>query len=121
ASLENPRGTNAAPSLMALTSAPALRPRTRYSATSADQLPHQLASYFMLGHQFLFPIPDVDRTRFMLIFGANPLASMGSIMTAPDIKNRLRAIQKRGGRVILVDPRRPASAAFADHHAFIRP
>jgi len=117
----NPTAHNHGTALMTPVFLRALRTRNRYSATSADQLPHQLASYFMLGHQFLFPIPDVDRTRFMLIFGANPLASMGSIMTAPDIKNRLRSIQKRGGRVVVVDPRRTETAEIADEHVFIRP
>ncbi len=61
----------------------ALRSRNRFSATSVDQLPHHFASYFMFGHQFLIPIPDIDRTDFFLILGANPLASNGSLMTAP--------------------------------------
>ncbi|WP_288367674.1 molybdopterin-dependent oxidoreductase [Alcanivorax sp.] len=67
----------------------ALRSRQRYSATSADQLPHQLATWQLFGHQALFPIPDVDRTDYFLIIGGNPLASNGSIMTVPDVKGRL--------------------------------
>ncbi|WP_164008595.1 molybdopterin-dependent oxidoreductase [Pyxidicoccus trucidator] len=98
-----------------------LRSRNRYSATSVDQLPHQLVAYLMFGHQLLVPIPDIDRTRYMLVMGANPLASNGSLMTAPDVRARLRAIQQRGGRVVVVDPRRTETAGIADSHVFIRP
>ncbi len=99
----------------------ALRTRHGYSATSVDQLPHMLAAHLMFGHQLLLPIPDVDRTEHMLVIGANPLASNGSLMTAPGIKRRLRAIQERGGRVVVVDPRRTETAAMADEHLFVRP
>ncbi|MFP2908179.1 molybdopterin oxidoreductase family protein [Pyxidicoccus sp. 3LFB2] len=98
-----------------------LRSRNRYSATSVDQLPHQLVAYLMFGHQLLVPIPDIDRTQYMLVMGANPLASNGSLMTAPDVRARLRAIQQRGGRVVVVDPRRTETAGIADSHVFIRP
>ncbi len=99
----------------------ALRTRNRFSATSADQLPHHFASRFMLGHYFLLPVPDIDRTGFLLMLGANPLVSNGSLMTAPDIGKRLRAIQERGGKVIVIDPRRTETAGRADEHFFIRP
>lgn len=99
----------------------ALRTRNRFSATSVDQLPHQLVAHLMFGHQLLVPIPDIDRTRYMLMLGANPLASNGSLMTAPGVRGRLRAIQQRGGRVVVVDPRRTETAAIADEHLFIRP
>ena len=99
----------------------ALRTRNRYSATSADQLPHMFAALQMFGHQLLMPVPDVDRTDYMLILGANPMVSNGSIMTAPGIGRRLRAIRKRGGKVVVVDPRRTETAAIADRHHFIRP
>ncbi|MDJ0757447.1 MAG: molybdopterin oxidoreductase family protein [Ardenticatenaceae bacterium] len=99
----------------------ALRTKIRFSATSVDQLPHHYAAFFMFGHQLLLPIPDIDRTDFMLMLGANPLASNGSLMTAPGVKKRLRAIQKRGGQVVVVDPRKTETAAMADDHFFIRP
>ncbi|MDH4260265.1 MAG: molybdopterin oxidoreductase family protein [Gammaproteobacteria bacterium] len=99
----------------------ALRTRNRYSATSVDQLPHHLASLLMFGHQFLLPIPDIDRTDFLLVLGANPVASNGSLMTAPDVAHRLKAIRGRGGRIVVVDPRRSETAALADRHLFIRP
>ncbi|MDC0711522.1 molybdopterin-dependent oxidoreductase [Stigmatella sp. ncwal1] len=99
----------------------ALGSRNKYSATSMDQLPHQLASHLMFGHQLLIPIPDLDHTQYLLMLGANPLASNGSLMTAPDVRTRLRAIQQRGGKVVVVDPRRTETANIADEHLFIRP
>jgi anaerobic selenocysteine-containing dehydrogenase len=99
----------------------ALRTRHRFSATSVDQLPHHLAAYLMYGHQLLLPVPDLDRTRFLLVLGANPVVSNGSLMTAPDVARRLKAIRARGGRLVVVDPRRSETAAMADEHLFIRP
>lgn len=98
-----------------------LKTRNRYSATSVDQLPHHLTSHLMYGHGLLLPIPDIDHTDFMLILGGNPLASNGSIMTVPDVEKRLKAIQGRGGKVVVVDPRRSETAAMADQHLFVRP
>ncbi|HEF4757785.1 TPA: molybdopterin oxidoreductase family protein [Pseudomonas putida] len=98
-----------------------LKTRNRYSATSVDQLPHHLTSHLMYGHGLLLPIPDIDQTDFMLILGGNPLASNGSIMTVPDVEKRLKAIQARGGKVVVVDPRRSETAAIADQHLFVRP
>src|SRR5262249_37308781 len=92
-----------------------------YSASSADQLPQMLAAFRMFGHLGLIPVPDVDRTDLFLMFGANPVASNGSLMTAPNIKRRLRAIRDRGGRVVVVDPRRTETAEVADEHIAIRP
>ncbi|MGB0384762.1 MAG: molybdopterin oxidoreductase family protein [Ardenticatenaceae bacterium] len=99
----------------------ALRSRNRFSATSVDQLPHHFAGYFMFGHQLLLPVPDIDRTDFFLILGANPLASNGSLMTAPGMVRRLRELQERGGKFVVVDPRRSETAEKADEHFFIRP
>jgi anaerobic selenocysteine-containing dehydrogenase len=98
-----------------------IRTRNRYSATSVDQLPHQLVAYWMYGHQLLVPIADLDRTNYFLVFGANPMASNGSLMTVPDFPKRLKALQARGGRMVLFDPRRTETAAVADEHHFIRP
>lgn len=99
----------------------ALRTRHRYSATSADQLPHHLVSYWMLGHLLLLPVPDLEATGHLLVFGGNPAVSNGSMMTAPDVKKRLKEIRARGGRVIVVDPRRSETAEMADEHVFVRP
>ena len=98
-----------------------LKTRNRFSATSVDQLPHHLTSHLMYGHGLLIPIPDIDHTDFMLILGGNPLASNGSLMTVPDVETRLKAIQKRGGKLVVVDPRRSETAAIADQHVFVRP
>jgi anaerobic selenocysteine-containing dehydrogenase len=99
----------------------ALGTRSRFSATSVDQLPQMLASLELLGHQFLLPVPDLDRTSFLLVLGANPRASNGSLMTAGNVAARLDAIRGRGGRVVVVDPRRTETAARADQHLAIRP
>ena len=99
----------------------ALGTRNRYSATSVDQLPHHLVSYHLFGHQLLLPVPDIDRTQHLLILGANPLVSNGSLMSAPGMRARLKALQARGGRVVVVDPRRTETAARADAHHFVRP
>ncbi|MEV6520772.1 molybdopterin-dependent oxidoreductase [Longispora sp. NPDC051575] len=98
-----------------------LRTRNRYSATSVDQLPHHLVSHWLYGHQFLLPVPDIDRTSFFLVLGANPVASNGSLMTVPDFRRRLTDLQGRGGRMVVVDPRRTETARVADEHHFIRP
>jgi anaerobic selenocysteine-containing dehydrogenase len=99
----------------------ALGTRNRFSATSVDQLPHHLAAYWMFGHGLLIPIPDIDRTDFFLVLGANPAVSNGSLMSAPDAAGRIKAIRRRGGTVVVVDPRRTETAALADRHHFIRP
>jgi anaerobic selenocysteine-containing dehydrogenase len=98
-----------------------LKTRNRFSATSVDQLPQHLTSFLMYGHGLLLPIPDIDHTDFMLVLGANPLASNGSIMTVPDVTKRLKALQGRGGRLVVIDPRRTETADMADQHLFIRP
>jgi anaerobic selenocysteine-containing dehydrogenase len=98
-----------------------LKTRHRYSATSVDQLPHHLVSLWLYGHQFRLPIPDIDRTQFMLILGGNPLASNGSLMTVPDVRKRFKALQQRGGKLVVIDPRRSETAEVADEHHFIDP
>jgi anaerobic selenocysteine-containing dehydrogenase len=98
-----------------------LHTRNRFSATSVDQLAHHLAGYLMFGHQLLLPIPDIDRTNFFLILGANPAVSNGSLMTAPDVSQRIKEIRQRGGKVILIDPRFTETARLVDRHIFIKP
>lgn len=98
-----------------------LRTKNKYSATSVDQLPHHIVCYQLFGHQLFIPVPDVDRTQYFMIIGGNPLASNGSIMTVPDIKNRLKDIQQRGGKVVVLDPRRSETAEVATEHYFIKP
>ena len=93
----------------------------RFSSASTDQMPHHVASNFMFGAGMLIPVPDIDRTDFMLIIGGNPVVSNGSMMTAPNVIGRMKAIQKRGGKIVVVDPRRTRTAKIADQHLFIRP
>jgi anaerobic selenocysteine-containing dehydrogenase len=95
--------------------------RTRFSATSVDQLPQMLASLMVFGNQVMMPVPDLDRTKLLFVFGGNPLVSNGSIMTAPDVKKRLEGIRARGGRIVVFDPRRTETAQIADEHQFVRP
>ena len=92
-----------------------------YSPTSMDQLPHHFIGYYMFGHPLNIPIPDVDRTQHIIMIGANPIASNGSIMSGCGPIERIRAIQGRGGKVILIDPRRNETAKVVDQHVFIRP
>jgi anaerobic selenocysteine-containing dehydrogenase len=98
-----------------------VRSKNIYSASSVDQMPQQLVSYLMFGHQFLIPIPDIDHTDYFLLLGANPIASNGSMMTVPDVAGRLKAIQARGGKVTVIDPRLTETAEVASAHHFIRP
>jgi len=98
-----------------------LKTKNRYSATSVDQLPHHVAAMLMFGHALLIPIPDLDHTDHLLMFGANPAASNGSLMSAPGVTDRMRAIRNRGGRVVLLDPRQTETAALVDAHHFVRP
>ncbi len=95
--------------------------RNRFSASSVDQVPHQLVASLLFGHQLMIPIPDIDRTRYFLVFGANPMASNGSLMTVPDFPRRVRDLRARGGRMVVVDPRRTETARIADEHVFVRP
>ncbi|MEE2731313.1 MAG: molybdopterin-dependent oxidoreductase [Pseudomonadota bacterium] len=99
----------------------ALGTTNRFSATSVDQLAPMLVAMKMFGNQLLLPVPDIDRTDLMICLGANPMASNGSLMTAPGFKDRIKALQARGGRFIVIDPRHTESAELADEHHFIRP
>jgi anaerobic selenocysteine-containing dehydrogenase len=98
-----------------------LKTKQKYSATSADQLPHHIASLKMFGHQMLIPIPDIERTHYLLILGANPGASNGSLLTAPGFSQKIKNIQKRGGKVINIDPRYTETSKISSNHFFINP
>lgn len=98
-----------------------IKTKNRFSATSVDQLPHQLAALKLYGHQLNVPIPDIDRTQYFLMLGNNPMASNGSIMTVPDFAKRVKALQARGGKLVLLDPRFTETAKVADEHHFIQP
>ena len=96
-------------------------PALMVSAASIDSFPRFLASLLMYGNQARIPVPDVERTDFFLMFGANPLVSNGSMMGAPDMPRRLKALRARGGQLVVVDPRRTETAAVADRHLAPRP
>ena len=98
-----------------------LRSANNYSATSVDQLPQHRVAHELFGSLAILPIPDIDRTSHMLLLGANPAVSNGSIMTAPGARHRLRAIRDRGGRVVVVDPRRTETVAHATEHVPVAP
>jgi anaerobic selenocysteine-containing dehydrogenase len=99
----------------------ALGSRNIFSASTVDQMPKHFSSAYLFGDPFSIPVPDLDRTDYLLMLGANPLVSNGSLMTAADVRSRLRGIQQRGGRIVVVDPRRSRTAQLADEHLAIRP
>ena len=92
-----------------------------YSASTLDQLPHMICQKWVYGHNALYPVPDIDRTLYMLCIGGNPLASNGSLWTVPNVKKRIQRLQARGGKFVVVDPRKTETAKIADGHHFIRP
>ncbi len=92
-----------------------------FSAATVDQMPKHVSSGLMFGHPDLIPVPDIDRTSYLMMLGANPHESNGSLATAPDWPGRLQAIRERGGRVVVVDPRLTKTARNADEHLPIRP
>ena len=99
----------------------ALGTRNVFSASTVDQRPKEIASALVFGTPMSVPVPDVDRTDHLLLLGANPVDSNGSLATAPDWPGRLAALRARGGRLVVVDPRRTATAERADEHVAIRP
>ena len=92
-----------------------------YSASTLDQMPKQLSAGLMFGHWLSIPVPDIERSDFLLILGANPMVSNGSLWTVPNFRGKAKALQARGGRIVVVDPRRTETAGVADRHLFIRP
>ena len=119
--LGNPIVHNLGMLLFVKTLTKAIGSKNVFSATSMDQLPHHFAAHFMFGHEFRIPVPDIDRTDHMIILGANPLASNGSIMTSAGVTERLKHIKDRGGKFVVIDPRRTETAKVASEHHFIKP
>jgi anaerobic selenocysteine-containing dehydrogenase len=101
----------------------AMGSRSIFNPATADTLPKEISTALMFGGPFpsMVPIPDIDRTDFLLIVGANPAVSHGSLMTMPDAPGRLKAVIERGGKVVVIDPRRTETAKLASAHHFIRP
>ncbi len=119
--LGNPVAHTVAGALYAGPLAKALGTRNIFSASTADQMPKHVSAGYMFGDPFAIAVPDLDRTDYLLMLGANPLESNGSLCTAPDFPGRLKAIRARGGKVVVVDPRRTRTAERADEHVFVRP
>tara|TARA_R110001599_G_scaffold8428_13_gene40844 strand:+ start:3016 stop:5115 length:2100 start_codon:yes stop_codon:yes gene_type:complete len=92
-----------------------------YSASTLDQIPHHVVQYHMYGHVSLAAVPDIDRCQYLVIIGGNPMASNGSIWTVPDFRKRVKEMQARDGRLVVVDPRRTETARIADAHHFVKP
>jgi len=99
----------------------ALQSRNIFSASTVDQIPKHVSSGLMFGHPGTIPVPDIDRTHYLLILGADPLTSNGSLATAPDWPGRLRALKRRGGRLVVADPRTSQTAKLAHEHLPIKP
>ena len=95
--------------------------QNRFSAGSLDTWPRYVQVGSMFGGMLHIPVPDLDRTRHLLVIGANPIVSGGSMMTAPDVRGRLKALRARGGKLVVIDPRRTETADLADEHHFVRP
>ncbi len=119
--LGNPNVHNAGAGLYGGALARALGTQNIYSASTVDQMPKHVSSGYLFGNPNTIPVPDLDRTDHLLMLGANPWESNGSLATAPDFPGRVKAIRERGGRVVVVDPRRTKTAAHADEHVAIRP
>ncbi|MER5223786.1 molybdopterin oxidoreductase family protein [Streptomyces flaveus] len=99
----------------------ALGTRSIFTASTLDQMPKHVSSGLLFGDANAIPVPDLDRTDHLLLIGANPLESNGSLCTAPDFPGKLRALKARGGTLTVIDPRRTRTAKLADRHVPIRP
>ena len=93
----------------------------KFSASTVDQMPKHVAGGYMFGTTVSIPVPDLDRTHYLMMLGANPYESNGSLCTAPDFPGRLERIRERGGRIVTVDPRRTKTAENSDEWVAIRP
>ena len=119
--LGNPVAHKAGLSLYFPRLARALGTRNMFSASSVDQVPKMLSVGLVFGSWLSVPVPDIERSDFLLILGANPMVSNGSLWTVPDFRGKAKALRARGGKIVVVDPRRTETAAVADEHHFIRP
>ena len=117
----NPNAHNLSPLIYNRVWLQALGSKQRFSASSVDQLPKQISSGYLFGTAASVAVPDIDRTHYILMLGANPYESNGSLCTAPDFPGRLEALRERGGKVVVVDPRRSKTAEHADEWIAIRP
>ena len=119
--LGNPNAHNLGPQLFSGVMLRSMGTRNIFSASSVDQMPMHVAGGFMFGSAQHIPVPDIDHTDYLLMLGANPYMSNGSLCTAPDYPGRIQAIRARGGKVVVVDPRRSKTAENSDEWVSIRP
>ena len=119
--LGNPNAHNLGPQLFSGVMLRSMGTRNIFSASSVDQMPMHVAGGFMFGSAQHIPVPDIDHTDYLLMLGANPYMSNGSLCTAPDYPGRIQAIRARGGKVVVVDPRRSKTAENSDEWISIRP
>lgn len=119
--LGNPNAHNLGPQLYSSMMLKSMGSRNIFSASTVDQVPKHVAGGYMFGTAQSIPVPDLDHTDYLLMLGANPYASNGSLCTAPDYPGRLQAIRARGGKVVVVDPRRTKTAQESDQWISIRP
>ena len=119
--LGNPSGHKPALMLYIPQLIKALGTRNVFSAMSLDSMPKHLSSGMMFGHWLTLAVPDIERSSLLIVLGANPAVSNGSLWTVPDFRGKAKALRARGGRIVVIDPRRTETAQFADEHHFIRP
>ncbi|MEE3331779.1 MAG: molybdopterin-dependent oxidoreductase [Myxococcota bacterium] len=117
----NPTGHNVGGQLYIPPLIGALDTQRSFSAATMDQFPQNVALHNMIGEPWMFPIPDIDRTEYFVCMGGNPLVSQGSLMSGPDAKKRIQAIHDRGGKTVVIDPRRTETASLCSEHIFIKP
>ena len=117
----NPTGHNVGAQLYIPPLLGGLGTQRSFSAGTMDQHPQNVALHTMLGESWMFPVPDIDRTDYFVCMGGNPLISQGSLMSGPNAKKRIQAIHDRGGKTVVVDPRRSETAEVASEHVFIKP
>ena len=119
--LGNPNAHNLGPQLFSAVMLRSMGSRNVFSASTVDQVPKHVAGGLMFGTPQSIPVPDVDHTDYLMMLGANPYASNGSLCTSPDFPGRIQAIRARGGKVVVVDPRRTKTAEESDEWVSIRP
>jgi anaerobic selenocysteine-containing dehydrogenase len=119
--LGNPNVHNIAGGLYVAPLVRSLGTTNLFSASTVDQMPKHVACGYLFGDPLAMPVPDLDRTDLLVMLGANPYESNGSLCTAPDFPGRMKAIRERGGRIIVIDPRRTKTAEASDEHIPIRP
>jgi len=117
----NPTVHNTGTALTLYDTINAINTKNRYASHSLDSVPHFLANQLMYGHAMMASVPDIEHLNYMLILGGNPLASNGSFMSTPNFKGKMKAVQKRGGKIVVIDPRKTETAQKASEHYFIQP